>query len=109
MSLSTPLDTASSSSKQNISSNSRTKNGQLNVMARDFTMQNYSVLKNNSQTKVLNLPPKPSRNAKNNTLVLGSSTGAPTRSMQSILLQKVKNFNQQTMMQSTLVMTPKRE
>ena len=73
--------------------NSRTKSGQLNLMARDFTMQNYQVMKNGQSTKVLNLPPKPSRNAKNNTLVLGNSTGAPTRSMQSITLNKVKNFN----------------
>ena len=73
--------------------NSRTKSGQLNLMARDFTMQNYQVMKNGQSTKVLNLPPKPSRNAKNNTLVLGSTTGAPTRSMQSITLSKVKNFN----------------
>jgi len=51
----------------------KTKSGQLNMMARDFTMQNYAVIKNGSSTKVLNLPPKPSRNAKNNTLVLGSS------------------------------------
>lgn len=71
--------------------NTRSKNGQLSLMARDFTMQNYST--KNGSTKVLNLPPKPSRNAKNNTLVLGNSTGVPTRSMQSILLSKVKNFN----------------
>lgn len=76
-------------------------------MARDFTMQNYST--KNGSTKVLNLPPKPSRNTKNNTLVLGNSTGVPTRSMQSILLSKVKNFNQQQTMQSTVVMTPKRD
>lgn len=63
-------------------------------MARDFTMQNYQVMKNGQSTKVLNLPPKPSRNAKNNTLVLSSNTGAPTRSMQSITLNKVKNIGQ---------------
>jgi hypothetical protein len=62
-------------------------------MARDFTIANYPVMKNGHSTKVLNLPPKPSRNEKNNTLVLGNSTGAPTRSMQSIMLSKAKNFN----------------
>jgi len=89
--------------------NHRTKSGQLNLMARDFTIQNYALGKNTSSTKVLNLPPKPSRNAKNNSLAMGNSQGAQMRSVQSIILNKVKNFNQQQMMQSTQVMTPKRE
>ena len=41
------------------------------MMARDFTMQNQAILKQGQSQKVLNLPPKPSRNAKNSTLVLG--------------------------------------
>ena len=77
-------------------------------MARDFTMQNCHALKSGQSAKVLNLPPKPSRNAKNNTLVLGSSTGAGTRSMQSITLTKAK-FNAQQTLHPAMVMTPKKE
>ena len=95
-------------------------------MARDFTLQSTAaLLKHNgaggiSSSKVLNLPPKPSRNAKSNALALGSSQGgvgnaAQMRSMQSILQgSKAKHLQvgQHGLMmvpQSTVVMTPKRE
>ena len=68
------------------------KNTNYNAPQNNFSLTqmqptNYSGMVAN---RVLNLPPKPSRNTKNNTLVLGnsSSVGLHTRSVQNFLFNK---------------------